>query len=65
MGGEEEDQSVNQDDNLGDLQSSGGTSIEDTFVSSNNKSETGLAKKVISYNEDNNKELMLDLEKAK
>ncbi|MCJ1349063.1 hypothetical protein MMC31_007299, partial [Peltigera leucophlebia] len=53
LGGKKEDQSVNQDDNLGDPQNSDGTSAEDTSISSNNKSKTGSAKKVISDDEDN------------
>lgn len=63
-GGEKEDQSVNQDDNLGDPQNFGGTSAEDTSVSSNNKSKTESAKKVISYDENNDEEFMPDLEKS-
>lgn len=65
LGGEKEDQSVNQDDNLGDPQNSGGTSAEDTSVSSNDKSKIESAKKLISYDEDNNEEFMPDSEKAK
>ena len=48
LGAEKDDQSVNQDDNLGDPQNSGGTSNENTSISSNNKFETWSAKKVIS-----------------
>ncbi|WP_375449232.1 hypothetical protein [uncultured Nostoc sp.] len=64
-GAEEEDQSVNHDDNLGEPQNSGGPSDEDTSVSSNDKSKTGSAKKVISDDEDNDEELMHNSEKAK
>ncbi|MCJ1343435.1 hypothetical protein MMC31_001628, partial [Peltigera leucophlebia] len=64
-GGEEEDQSVNQDDNLDNPQNSGGTSDEDTSVSSNDNPKTGSAEKVISDDEDNDEELMPDSEKAK
>lgn len=65
MDDEKEDQSINQDNNLGDPQNSNKTSDKDTFISNNNKSKTRSAEKVISNNEDNNKELILDLEKVK
>ncbi len=65
MGGEEEDQGIDQDDTLGDLGSSGETSDEDTSISNNNKSETGSTEKIIFDDEDNDEELMPNSEKAK
>lgn len=64
-GSKDEDPSAVLDNNLGNSHNLINKNNKDTFIRGNNDSNVGSGKRLISDDEDNNAQLMLDLEKAK